>query len=321
MNFGTLVTEAQRLAGRVDSDWNSRTKRFLNEAVKQWAIELPWPTLKKIESFYSDGSKTLVLPQRVLTIDWVGDKTNKNPLDAGGAWDRELPATYFGEVSGQALFWKDRGIFATQRDPAAIAPVQLTTTVSEVFSAYVSGLSYDSNASGTADAYYPVEEEVSITADGTYTTTNSYYQITSIGKNANTTGDVTVADSSGNRLARISKHNYEARYRKIDFLMKPPANTEIQISYYQRPPALVENYQVPPATVDTEYMIWYAASLIDLAQGKDQNSQLKRAHAEAILERRASKERGHGDQDIRSYPEPTYWGNEDEYTVPYNGNI
>lgn len=311
MNLSNLITEAQRLAGRVDSDWKTRTRRWLNEAQTQWAMEVPWPTLERIETFVADGTNELILPSRVLTIRWVGDKTNQRPVDAGGAWDREYPTAYFGDTAGSLLFWRDKGVTPIARAPASTGQIRLQTTASDSFNAYVAGLAIDTAASGTPDYYYEVSEQVAISNDSVYTTTHEYYQIDVIGKDDFTNGDVLFKDTTGSQLARLGRNDYRSLYRRIEWLKVPTSNTEIRIGYITQPRPLISDGDIPNPAVDVEYLIWYAAAMILTAMGQEQNAAIKRARAEEIMRRRIVKERSHGDRDWRSYPEPTYWGTED----------
>jgi len=310
MNLGNLITEAQRLAGRVDADWKSRTRRWLNEAQTQWAMEVPWLTLERVESFVTDGTSELILPSRVLTIRWVGDKTNQRPVDAGGAWDREYPSSYFGNTSGTLLFWRDKGITPLARIPTTTDRIWLQTTASDTFNVGISGLAVDTAASGTPDYFYEVSEQIVVINESAYTSTHDFYQIDAIGKDDFTNGDILIY-SGNNQIARLLANEYKTAYRRIEWLKIPPANTELRIAYIARPATLVSDYQIPHPAVDTEYLTWYAASMILTAMNQEDNAAIKRMRADEILRRRAVKERSHGDRDWRAYPEPSYWGSED----------
>lgn len=316
MNLGNLITEAQRLAGRVDSNFNERTRRWINEAQNEWAISVPWPTLERSETFIANGTRTLVLPARIQAVRWVGDKSNKAEVLPNRFWNREYPSQYHGQTAGSATYWRDGGVVAVAQQPAAASQIYLDTPISDSFSVYVAGLARDSNASGTANEYYFKEEEISVTGSGPHTSVNTYVQVDVVGKDDLTPGDVVLHDSATNVLARIAANQYRPEYRTIEFLLVPAAGTEISIGYTVRPAELAANYQVPHPSVDTEYLVWYAASLIHSAQGQEDQAQIKRQHAEAIIQRRIYKERMHGEKDLRAIPEANYWNDEDQYIVP-----
>jgi hypothetical protein len=318
MNLGTLITEAQRLAGRVDTDFRTRTRRWINEAQEQWALEIPWASLERIETFVTNGTKDMLLPPRVLQVQWIGDRTNKYPLDPGRFPQREFPYAYFGGTAGRASFWRPLGVSPVSRALAAASTVQVQTATSDSFSVYVSGTVLDTNASGTPDEYHLAEEEINVTSSGPHVSSNTYVRVETIGKDDITTSDVVMRDSSSNVIARIAAHAYDVKYPKIELLYVPSAGVQLDVGYIQRPQTLFHDYQIPNVSIDREYLIWYAAGMIHAAQGQEQNSAIKIARANEILQRRVDKDKLHGEKDFRSLPEPSYWNNEDQYTWPDN---
>lgn len=320
MNFSSIVTEAQRLAGRVDNDWQPRTKRWINEAQEQWAIAVPWPTLVKEEDFTNFGTRSMVLPPRVKGVLRVADKTNAMPLDRAQHWDREAPNQFYGNSNGQGQWWRELGFTSTLRQPAATAVFSCSTPQSCTVNVYVAGLALDTTASGTADQYYFARDVVNVAGSGVYTGTKLFYQIDTVGKDAYTPGDVVVRDGSSNILARVLADSYRSQYRTIDILPIPVSGTVFNIQYTTAPESLIDTWQIPHTAVDIEYLIWYAAGMIAKAQAQEQQSASCLARAKEILDRRIYKERGQGDQDWRVLPSPDYWGHDDWlYEVPGQG--
>jgi hypothetical protein len=313
VNLANLVTEAERLAGRVDSLFFSRVRRWINEAQEQWATEQPWPQLLREESFTTNGTRSLMLPPRVRTVLWAADQTNQRPLDLMKHWDREFPAAFFGNTLGAAQVIRQMGISAVSRQPATVGPLTFNTLSSDSFSVYVAGLALDTNASGSAEGLYYARETVPIASDGTYTSTTLFSRIDTLGKDDFTPADIQVRDGASNLLARIPRDSYQTQYRQLDLLFIPPAGTQIAVQYLTVPEPLVDNAQVPHSSVDPEYLIWYAAGLIHEAQSEVQQSQIKLARAKEILNRRIHKEKNFGDQDWRALPETGYWNDEDQY--------
>jgi len=314
MNLATLTTEAQRLAGRVDSNWNARTKRWLNDAQKEWAAAVPWPTLVKEETFLADGTHNLILPQRVSTVVWAGDKTNYTDLKPARFWDKEWPASFFQRTSGKAQFWRPLGTVATIREPT-YGQIKIKTTVTDVTTVYLAGLTVNTDASGTAEHYTFVDEEVLVSDLSVTSSTKFFYRLDTIGKDDYTDADFEVWDSSSNVLARMRAKATRSEYQKIELIHVPAAGTEIVVQYLTEPEKLVANNQIPHASVDTEYLIWHAAATIHDAQGQAQEAVLKRAHAKEILERRIHQLKSFGDKDHRALPEYSYWNFEDDMEV------
>jgi hypothetical protein len=319
MNLSNLITESQRLAGRVDPLFNDRTRRWLNEAQTEWAISVPWPQILRTETFVLDGTAQIVLPPRVLTVKWIMDRTNSRPIFPNERLDREMPESIVAASAGAITYWKDLGIVPVARQPSATGTVQLFTTASDSFNVYVAGLVENTTASGTPEQYYPVQETIVVGDTNTHTSVNNYTRIEVLGKDTFTNGDVVVKDAAGNQLSRIPRYVYQSSYRLLTYALVPDVGTLLDVHYIQRPAPLVDNAQLPPPGVDIEFLINYAASRIHAAQpGQQDQANAKMAIAAGIIERRAAKERTHGDKDWRGAPEPLYWCNEDQYETPYN---
>lgn len=314
MKLQTLIQEAQRLAGRVDSNFNNRTRRWLNEAQRQWSLAVPWPTLVREETFVADGTEALIMPQRVHAILWAGDKTNKSDIKPAKFWDKEYPSSFFDRSSGKAQFWRPLGTVAAFRQPT-YGKINVITTVSDTTTFYIAGLAINSDASGTADHYHFASEELSITGVAAVQSANDYYTLETIGKDDYTNADFVVWDTSSNVLARVRGKATRSEYQKIELIHKPTQGTEIVVQYLTEPEILVDNSQIPHTSVDTEYLIWYAAANIHDAQGQAQEAELKRLHAERILNRKIHQLKSFGDKDWRVIPEYSYWNFDDDYEV------
>lgn len=319
MNLATLIDRAQELAGRKDTSWDVRTRRWLNEAQSQWATELPWPQLKKLEDFTFNSTeasgRVMVFPQRVHKVLRIGDETNKRRLIPASHPDLEFPSSHFQNTSGVALNWREIGAGAVTEQPTSATTLDFQTITSDVFSGYIAGLAQDTTASGTPNELYFNEEEVSISSSDVTTTAGLYVRIDTIGKNDTTTADVTVKNGS-TTIARIPANAYRSEYRRIELTLAPSDGTVFQVEYSQKPRPLLENYQVPAPEVDTDFLVWYASSQIKRAQGNLQEAEFHMNRATQILQRRADFERNVGDQDFRAFPEPLYHADEDQYTWP-----
>ena len=313
MNLANIVLESQRLAGRVDTTFFSRCRRWINEAQEQWALEVPWPTLVREESFPTNGTRSLILPQRVKVVLWVADVENSRPIDVLKHWDREFPASLFQNTGGAPRFSRPMGIQASFRQPAAVGRLTFNTTVSDSFSVYVAGLALDTAASGTAEELYNAREVINIGGTTNYTSTTLWHSVSVLGKDDFTPADLTVRDSASNLIARVSRDAYRSEYRRIDLLLIPDAGTPIAVQYLGGPEPLIDNEQQPHPAVDIEYLLWYTAGMLHSAQGEEQASGIKLARAKEILNRRVLREKQFGDADWRALPEPGYWHNENQY--------
>jgi hypothetical protein len=313
VNLATLVIEAERLAGRVDTNFFSRVRRWINEGQDAWALECPWPTLLREETFVANGTRSLILPSRVKVLLWAADQDNSRPIDNLKHWDREFPASLFQNTSGAPRFSRQMGVQAVFRQPSTTSRLTFNTTVSDVFSVYVAGLALDTTASGTAENLYYAREVVNIAGTGTYTSTTLWNRIDTLSKDDYTPADLTVRDSASNLVARVSRDVYRSEYRQLDLLHIPSAGANIAVQYLTGPEPLVDNEQVPHTAVDPEFLIWYAAGLLHAGQGEEQQSAVKLARAKEILNRRILREKQFGDQDWRALPEPGYWQDEDQY--------
>ena len=320
MNLSGLRTEAQRLAGRVDSEWNSRTRRWLNEALEQYAIAVPWPTLIREEDFTSAGTRALMLPPRVKQVQWVADKTNSVALDASDKWDREFPTSFLQDTNGAARMWREVGVQSLRRDPASAGILSAQADVSCVCTVFVEGLVRTTAASGTADEYYTARDTISIAGSNVTAGTVVFTRIDTLAKSDFTAGDLTVFDASSNVLARVPAFSYRSEYRRVELLNIPTAGTVLRVRYLHAPTALVNDTDFPHTSVDDEYLIWYAAGMIHEAEGQEEQAKTKMARAAEILNRRIYKEQMHGDRDLRAFPEPGYHNFEDlDGWPPYQG--
>lgn len=315
MNLGNLITEAQRLAGRVDSDFNTRTRRWINEGIEQWSITVPWPTLIKRETFIANGNRTLVLPQRVRAIQWVGDPTNKRHLRPSDFFEREFSTSFFSSDRSAPFFFHERGFTPVTAQPSVGSILTFNTESSDVFTVYIDGLALDTRASGTANEKFYTFEQISITDSSTYSSANRYVEIFTLGKDDFTPADL-VAFNGSEILARVEANRYRSEYRQIEFVHIPTAGDRIDIEYVTNPEPLIYNYQIPHPSIDVEYLIHYAAAKIHAAMNQGALAEQMSSEAQVILNRRIYNERLNKENDLRALPDIAYFGYEDDYVWP-----
>ncbi|MEE8522130.1 MAG: hypothetical protein V3S83_12280, partial [Gemmatimonadota bacterium] len=112
-----LIDRIQRLSDRTDAKYRQRVLDSIDEAVQWYALTLPWDSLQKPEDFIADGTRDMVLPDRVNKVISIGDRTNVHPLDGGAHWEKRTPAQYYQRTAGQALEWRDMGWLPVIKQP------------------------------------------------------------------------------------------------------------------------------------------------------------------------------------------------------------
>ena len=315
MHVGEIITQAQRLAGRVDPGFDSRALRFINEGVEHWARKIPWPTIRRVDDFVANGTRELILPAHVMRVVWLADKTNSHPIAPLDPWDREYPTRYMGESTGQPDFWREEGVTPVTAQPAAPATIEVVTTASDSFSVHLAGYVRDTTASGTANYEVFAEEILAVGGTGTYSSANQYVRLMSIGKDDVTAGDLLVYNA-GTLISRVHKNRYVSEYRRIEFLQIPTGGTLIRTGYLERPPPLTLTTQHPHPAIDPDYLIWWTAGLIHHAQNQKDMGDVYLARAEMKLQDRIYAERSHGDRDQQGIPDQGYWDSESQYSWP-----
>lgn len=311
MNLANLRTEAQRIAGRVDTDFNSRTRRWLNEAQERWALAIPWPTLLRTETFSCKGTQNLVLPQRVKIVNWVGDRTGRRSLMVRDGWEKDFPEAYMSQTPGAPTLVRELGVTPVTAQPATAGILSVKTTTSDVFGVYLGGLCQDTTASGTPDFYFFDEEKVDVNSSSVTAGKKLFVRIEVIGKDDFTPADVVIRDAASNIIARIPAHAYTAEYRQLEFLYVPAVDSQVDVNYVQGPVPMIEEYQVPHPSIKTEYLIWYAAALLHSAQGQMEQAAEKRSIAMDWLNAQIYRERNFGEKSYQGRPDQNYWGAED----------
>lgn len=317
MNALTIIQRAQRLAGRVDAGFDDRSLQFLNEAVEQWATELPWPTLRHTQTYVCDGTRGLTFPDYVRTVRWLADETNLAPLEAREFWDREQPNRFLGNAAGSPYWWQETGIEPIYSQPSVSAPAQISfrSEVSDTYTVHISGLSINTAASGTAGYEYFTEEQITVAGSGPATSSNFYVKVLSCGKSERTAQDTLVLNGSA-QIGRIPANKQRSEYRRVEFLTIPGAGTRIRAGVIVQPGPLTETFHCPHPSIDLNYLVWYTAGLIHHAQGQADQGNLKIAYADNKLKKRIQQEKLAGDKDLSAIPDQQYWGSEEAYAWP-----
>lgn len=320
MNLGNLIDRAQELADRKDTAWDARVRNWINEGIRAWGDTLPWPTLRRIQDFTfnsrEDTARILTLPQHTAKVLRVADQTNSRPLIAGNQPDLDLPLMHLQNTSGLAFQWRELGVSATHNQPAVASTINVRSTVSDVHTVYLAGLAMDTSVSGTPDEQFWATEEISVSSSGVHTSSTLFLRLDTIGKSKEVAAGDVIIDDGTDRLARIRKDEFRTEYRQIELIGAPLDGTIFQIEFLLKPPSLRNTNDVAPPAVSSDYLIWYAASMIQRAQSNVQEAEILLGNADEVLDRIAKQEKNAGDQDWRAMPEPRYWANEDQYIWP-----
>ena len=308
MKLSDIVLNAQRKAGRVDPDFNERTRIWINEAKERWIMSSPHPDIRFSEDFTCDGTQNLYLPGYIRKIVYIMDKTNKRPVYRHEEWDREAPSLFAEKTSGSARWWREIGKSPVSAQPTQASQVYLDPAAVENVVCYVEGLAQDTLVSGTAVNRYLCQEVVTCMSGGETQTGNFYVQMLTIGKNTLTAGDVTVAYASGGTtIARLFRNAYSTSYNHVQLLLVPPKGTVVTVKYVLGIPDLVDDNHVVHPAVNAEYLAWYAAGCIHKAMNQGSMAEQAYAHAEELLSRETLHEQNHGDQDLRTIPDYEYF--------------
>jgi hypothetical protein len=317
MIFSEIVTEAQRLAGRVDSNFDDRTKKWINQAQEQWSLADPWGQLTFFEDVLTRGGRDLYLPTYMRKVLHLFDKSSKLPMERHEQWDREEPGVYADETaSSTPIWWREMGFSSVVGQPTTATGSKVefdTLGAAEDIVCYISGVIQGTQASGSAVHRHMGSEFVTcMSGAGAQETSNIYVEVRQLSKTARTTDDVLCRyDASGDHIGRIESSRYNAEYRHVQLLYSPAAGRTLTVKYILRVPDFTDDNQPAHPGVDVDYLKWWTAANIHAAQNQLQESAIKRNVAKGMLQRKSHFEQAFGDQDLRMAPDSTYWHHED----------
>ncbi len=292
MNLADMKVEVKRITGRNDSGFDSRIDKAINRALRHWARAQPWDDLKRVVDITHPGGRTLYLPSEVERVVWLMDKTNAKSLEYRDQWDRQGTYGYANDRSSNPEFWRLAGFsptFTTASGPLAI----YSSDASDVVSVYATGQVLPTGGTAPRDLY-ELGETFSVVGATPVTGSNTFTRVTSIAKAADITGVLTI-DCQGNTVGHIGPYDLEARYPVVELYEIPKANTVFRARIQTRPPRLTNAYQAPPPSVDTDFMIWAAASDIHYQLGEGERSQAALSKAGAIMRENCAEEKMFGD--------------------------
>ena len=319
MRLGDLITEAQRRAGRVDSNFDVRTTQWLNSAQEVFVTADPHSTLQHEETFAADGTSDLYLPSYVKKIISIMDETNKLPIERHENWDREAPGTFIEETAGGPQWWRELGLSPVSFQPTEAAQVFCDPLSGENVVCSVVGLAQDTARSGTAIGKFLAQEQVTCQSGAEGSTTSLFVKILTLGKDVLTTDDVTFAFSTGGTvISRAFRNDHRAAYRHVQLLRVPGAGTLLRVKFLINLPDMTDVNQIVHPGVDSEFLTWWAAGMIHKATNEEDRAGIAFGMARERLQKRVHYEDAFGDQDHRLAPDPLYWSFEDDQQWPQN---
>jgi hypothetical protein len=295
-----IVTQAGRLIGRPDTNFQGTLQDFLNQSIRDWARKRPWASLKRRLTVYATGSRFLILPSFVERPVQVFDVSNIHPVESGGNWDFEFPSALATQTNGIPIEWQDMGTVATISDPSDYISVESDNS-GDTEEIRISGFSHVSEASGTALEYEVVHESIALSGTSAVTSTHNYVEVLTIGKANDTTGKVSVR-SGGSLLARLNRYETQARYRRIEFIRVPNSGTQFEITALFKPNELEHDSQTPHPSIEGDFLLWSTAGFGLMSIGERQAGLFYLQKAQAILEQTDFRDKNFGDQFHRMIP-------------------
>lgn len=298
--IGHLIDRIQATADRQDSALRTKTLHALDEAVQWYARRAPWDGLfEPGEDFLTNGSEFLVLPERVARVVRVADRSNSQPVEAGGN-DWERYPTFLQRTAGSTgAEWRPAGQVPVIRQPNSATVVTFSPSVSESFSIYIRGLVRDSNASGTALELYDVLETVVVSSAADVSTTNAYVRIDEISKKYASTANVSVSYDDGAVVGRIPGWSMGPSYQRIQLFNIPAAGTKLSISYKRRPDRLTAEEQVIDPGINVDAIVWRASGNIHWQDQETEAANMAWRKADEIVSQIITEEQSQGDRDYQ----------------------
>jgi hypothetical protein len=292
MNLADMKVEVKRLTGRNDSGFDTRIEKALNRALRHWARSQPWDDLKRVIDITHPSGRVLYLPSEVERLVMLMDKTNAKEMEYRDQWDRMDAYGYANDRSNNPEFWRLAGFsptFTTASGPLAI----YSSDASDIASVYVTGQVLAAGGTAPRDLY-ELGETFSVVGATPVTGSNTFTRVTTISKAADITGVLTI-QCQGTTVGHIGPYDLQARYPMVELFEIPKANTQFRARVLVRPPRLTAAYQAPPPSVDTDFLIWAAASDIHYQLGEGERSQAALSKAGAIMRENCAEEKMFGD--------------------------
>lgn len=311
-----IIDQALRLVNRVDASYRQRALDALDRNVRYYATKMPWPALRRKETFVYQSGEYFTFPSRVQSIEAIGDVTTKAYVGPGAHFERQFPDWEMGtKPSGGGPFrWRALGDVQVVQDPSSPSKIKLNTTASDSQSVYVRGLAQDTTASGTALEYFEASEIV-VAQETPVESTNLYHRVEIIEADLrDRSSDIKVIYSTGSLpAARIPKNERTASYRKIQWLATPTTGSQFEVLYLARPAQIASESQQLPPEVPDDFLVWRVVGDLQYLAEQPQAAALAWQRADQLVGQQMSAELGHNDNLIQAIPYAPMVDTEDDF--------
>ena len=278
----------------------------------KYAQRLPWSSLKRTETFITDGNRFMVFPDRVAKIITIADETEQAPIRRDDHFVFNFGATYLSNTGGRPTAWRPGGIVSLAQAPATDTTFTLTAGASEVFNVEVYGTVRDASESGSPLELYDIRETIAITSDAGFQTANAYVDLKSLSKDRSTTNLLAVVnDQSGKVVSRIMPQSHVAAYRRVEFDSVPAAGRQVRVEYFTSPDRIDSELQPLDPALNIDYLVWMAVGDLHWLLKETQNAQVAWSKADELLAQEANKERTFGENGETITPDFGYMNLED----------
>jgi len=303
MNLGQLIEACEYKSGFNDSAYRPRWINFLNEALRDFARRQPWAGLEDTVDLTTDGTKYLVLPQYVDTVVSILNMTDKIPVDRSGNYDREATYEETSGTTGRVCNYETLGDVPVLRDPTGYVWFK-SSHASDIQTVYFTGLATNSGASGTALSKAYTTLSIQAAGVSPVTCTTLFASFISVAKSTDSNGDFFFYDAgdSDKHVSFISKHETDARFRRLKLFYPPNATKSIRVRFRHYAPPLRDNAQSPHPSVKPDFLINYAIARHWGEQEQLQKEQLADNNATRLLEREVNKDTNFNEPDCQIIP-------------------
>lgn len=254
---GQLIDTALQLANRSSAQYRTRALYAVDRAVRYFADRMPWPSLRKEETFRSDGTNHFTFPQRVRHIISIGDQERGHYVQPGTQLTKQYPTFTLSGRSVGSWQHSDLGVVPVISAPATDTYLDISTPQSESQIVHVVGLVRDSTASGTPLELYEAQETVYLTGTNA-TSTNQFAEILKIEKDTlDADQDVLVKYTyNGKPVSRIMHNERAPQYKRVEFLGTPNVGDRFVCQYYTNPEKIVAEDVVLDPAIDSDVILW-----------------------------------------------------------------
>lgn len=303
-----LISQVQRLANRVDSNYRTRVLESINAAVRQLACEAPWDGLRRVEQFLAPGGQFMTFPARVRKPIMIADVTSTLPVDPGADFARRFGASYIQQSANLPVEWRPAGTMPVIAAPATDTKLQLQTGVSEGIQVTIRGLARDTAASGTALEFYEISESVVMAGTNATNTASTFVQIKEISTEQNRLSDLTVkAAATGAILARIPPWQAYSEYVRVEFFGSPEQGRALHVEYFTDPERILSEGDTLHSAIDIDYVKWRAVGDMHWIKQEQEAARLAWAEADSVLARLKNRENSFGERDSSNRPLVNYF--------------